>query len=288
MTAAVECTTRKMAINPPTCRCDECAQKRYRARKKARLGIPNGAPAVEAVLPVLDMMIAQRYDTVAASSATGVPQDTIGQWMNSRRRGQALKIWPAGRIALANHQPPTAGTMSALVPKRKLRALAAIGHSIPALLAEVLPDIPFHTGKTMLGEVRSGLRKTMPVTCVIAVDTYYARWHMHPVAGTRSSRCTRAVARRNKWAAPLAWDDIDDPDPLVYPVGWTFRSVGRPKGQVDPQVVERAIAGDNLTPLTIAEKRIIVPRMVAEGYHARDITRMTGITKPERYLEATA
>lgn len=82
---------------------------------------------------------------------------------------------------------------------------------------------------------------------------------------------TLALARRNKWAAPLAWDDIDN-DPAPATVERT--------DEIDHVAVDRAIAGEKIH-LTSAERRAAVTilhnrryggPLIAETLHCNEKT----------------
>jgi len=53
---------------------------------------------------------------------------------------------------------------------------------------------------------------------------------------------------------------------------------------IDWAVVERRLAGDKSVPMNTGERREIVARARARGMSLLDITHLTGIGKPERYL----
>lgn len=95
------------------------------------------------------------------------------------------------------------------------------------------------------------------------------------------STITKARAARKGWMPPLAWDNIDDPDEKP-----TLGRKGRPqrqKAEVDRAVVERVLAGEQLH-TTVAEKRIIVARWVAQGRSKRQLFQRMG-WKEGRYAE---
>jgi hypothetical protein len=89
------------------------------------------------------------------------------------------------------------------------------------------------------------------------------------------SAITRRRAERAGYMPPLAWDDIDnDPHPATGE-----------KGDVDPVVVERILAGHNM-PATRAERLEVIRRWVADGRPLRELAALTG-WKIERYYKAS-
>jgi len=97
---------------------------------------------------------------------------------------------------------------------RKIRALAAAGHELRSIAAELgmkpqaLANI-IHDYKPSAGRVT---RKTWD-----KVDDLYQRLHMTPGPSSR----TKAIAAKRGWPPPLAWDDIDDPNET--PTDWHYR-----------------------------------------------------------------
>lgn len=91
-------------------------------------------------------------------------------------------------------------------------------------------------------------------------ELYESLSHLLPPTETRGQRIsvnrTRALARRNGWAPPLAWDDIDaDAKPAAT----------EPTRDVDEVAVELAIRGQKVR-LTPADRRACVSRLHAERY----------------------
>lgn len=90
---------------------------------------------------------------------------------------------------------------------------------------------------------------------------------------------TRNQARRLGYAAPAAWDNIDDP--AERPSG-LVTSARKPPAGFDESRVQRRMLGDRSVKLHKGEPVEVVRRMLAEGLSLNEIRRRTGL-KPERY-----
>jgi len=106
-------------------------------------------------------------------------------------------------------------------------------------------------------------------------DLYDRLWDTQPPRATPAQRQAAAMARahasEHRWAAPLAWDDIDtDRRPHCDP---DIRSGQANVEHLDEIAVERAVAGDGvrLGDLTCAEQAEVVHRLTERGTSIRDI-----------------
>ncbi len=156
------------------------------------------------------------------------------------------------------------GFIPALGTRRRLQALAAIGHSSTEL------------GRR-LGCTGANVRKIRAAATVLRptaarIHRLFAELAMTPGVGAEAAM-TRAHARRAGWWPPLAWDDIDDP-------AETPRR-GRPSvGEVDALAVEHAAAG--LIPFTRlhgVERAVVVAQLTAAGLSIRQIADRLRITE---------
>jgi hypothetical protein len=102
--------------------------------------------------------------------------------------------------------------------QRRLRALHAIGWSMRALALEVGEEHP----TSLLNLVRREQPKFVRRPFALMILDAYERLCMTPRTGSGATRA-RNTARRNGWAAPLDWDDIDrDEQPVatVHRITW--------------------------------------------------------------------
>lgn len=114
----------------------------------------------------------------------------------------------------------TSYVIDATGTRRRLQALAALGWGTMTLAAmtgihpRYLPDL------------RAGrVERVTPQTAVKVREAYSRLCMKVPTAGTPQSRGqTRARARRNGWAGPLAWDNIDDPNEAPVGMDWSPRT----------------------------------------------------------------
>lgn len=91
----------------------------------------------------------------------------------------------------------------ALGPRRRLRALMALGWTMPALDTEL--GVPGATKRLVNSD-----RPVIHVDRARLVADVYERLCMTIPTGWAAER-TRAIAVRRGWRPPLWWNDIDDP-----------------------------------------------------------------------------
>jgi hypothetical protein len=91
------------------------------------------------------------------------------------------------------------------ITARKIRALMAIGYT-----RQQISDASGVGDKKYISVLARGSTRIYPQTAA-AINHLYDRWHMTPQVTTAAKRVVTS-ARRQGWAPPLAWDDINDPD----------------------------------------------------------------------------
>lgn len=124
-----------------------------------------------------------------------------------------LRTWRAVTSA------PTQVPLTSIGASRRIRALTALGYSLPAIARE--------TGihhDTIL-DARKDDTRIVQVRVREAVAAAYTRLEMRLPVGTTQQECagiTRArnLAARNGWCPPMAWDHIDDA--TEQPHGWHY------------------------------------------------------------------
>ena len=161
--------------------------------------------------------------------------------------------------------------------RRRLQALACIGHT-PARIAHGT-GIP--AWAVLLATTSD--RYTLTTRHRDAAHAYYQAHQDHPVTGPEADR-TRADARTARWAAPAAWDDIDNPD--EHPTGHLYCAA--PDCQRDSRYADgycaahhqQARRGAPTTPtrtLTIPDHDTVI-RLTRQGMSAREIAERLGVT----------
>lgn len=159
--------------------------------------------------------------------------------------------------------------VSALGTTRRLRALMAIGWDQRTLATHL------GWGNTRVSNLVRGLNSEVTWSTAERVRVVYDRLHMTPMDGTFAARLVRTLARRQGWAAPLAWDDIDhDPEPAG----------GAVVDAVDPVVVDRILAGEWRLPATREERVEVCRRFPGTTYQLASLVAW----KPERYWKRSA
>lgn len=188
------------------------------------------------------------------------------------RRAEA-RYEQARQLDLLNGRPRT---IPALGTQRRLRALVALGHTF-ARIGEGL-------GITAAAAHAAAKRDRIYVRATTAakVDALFEAWSMTLPPTTTSidrknAAYARTVARRNGWAPPLAWDNIDT-DEVPHAV--------IEHEDLDQVVVERLLAGERI-PSTPAEKHEAMRRWLAAGRSERSLCLVHG-WKESRYTERRA
>lgn len=222
-----------------SCRCPDCHPIRLRMAKLARNGIRPPRRSDEAWAEV-DRLTELGWTPRAIASASGLSERTIRGAMVRRDEGH-LSTWTSSvSEAIIRHAPwPTVGHVSAIGSMRRLQGLTALGWTLDALAAE--SGLPI----TTLSVVRAGRTRQIHAGTRSAIDSLYERLSFT----TGASDVARAIASKQRWAPPLAWDEaaIDDPGAVPSGVGYTAgrhrtrESIVdlRDAGLTDRQIAER-------------------------------------------------
>ena len=195
----------------PGCKCGPCAQERARYQARRALLAATGRGLTVEAAPTaahVQHLLADGGGWNQLRAVSGASFSTISDLNNGRRK----KIYrtTADKFLSIRLEDVLPGPLfvPAFPTERRLRALMAISHS-PAAIAEAaglhetsITDIVYGHGTDMV----------RPRTARLIAEAYE---HLSARPGTHSLSRRRAAERR--WAAPLAWDDIDDPDekPIV-------------------------------------------------------------------------
>lgn len=122
---------------------------------------------------------------------------------------------------------PAAGTI------RRAQALVALGWTMGQIATEAGVSV------NTLRSIQYHGSQTVHSTTAAAVRDAYERMSMTLPDGPSAAR-TRALARKNGWPPPLAWNNIDDENET--PVGWQYQRPDRAA-----EIRELADHGENAT-----------------------------------------
>lgn len=178
-------------------------------------------------------------------------------------------------------------TTSGVGAARRIQALVALGYSFGDI------GQAFGLGHDQPRKWALG-QDIVRVSTFARIDAVYDALSMTPPPAStprerRRATYARTVARKHGWVPPLAWDDIDtDDQPLLDYVTYNAEpaqpcnTTGAEYQDIDPVVVHRVLAGQNVPTATHAERVEIVRRWRATGRPVRELALITG-WKPERY-----
>lgn len=205
------------------CRRNECLVAARRQRKRQRYARTHGHAATVSAHEaatygrrlVQTGMSPADLAAEAGLSAKTVTDVLSGRCINVYRTTAAAVLRVA--VPARGHRPTVDGNVDATAARRRLRALTALGFTLPVLAQE--------TGSTpgTIGSLRQGRRRRLRITLDRSIAEAYDRlWDADPGGyGASPSGATRARnwARACGWAPPVALDDDRITDPTYVPVG---------------------------------------------------------------------
>jgi hypothetical protein len=179
-------------------------------------------------------------------------------------------------IIMADGQPPgpvtdlatAAAVRSAAGTRRRLQALAVMGHSTAELAARM--EMP----AGVVRRLQRGNRATVPAAIAnAAVALYDQLWD---VRGT-SHPAVRAMAERHGWVPPLGWDDDNEAghgidDQAAVAADWKPRRHTRPLADRIEDFAE--VLADGYTPKQAAW-RLGIPRSTLHKLQSQTRLRVT-------------
>lgn len=238
---------------------DRRTQLRY--EKKWRLARAEGKPTSYVDGNTVRAHIQQLLDwdcsLRAIAHAAGVATTPLSALMTSnhtnvqRRTGVAV-------LALTLHDVITRAESSHYLPRwaaqRRIRALMALGHSHEDITAHLRPGL---RSTNILGP---NIERAPYLRAHTWRDVDRAYQALSAQPGT--SELTRRRARTRGWPAPLAYDNIDDPNEqpaMELPNDPTF---------IDKVAVERAMEGHHV-PLTSMERAAAITALTTDGMSLR-------------------
>jgi transposase-like protein/lambda repressor-like predicted transcriptional regulator len=255
---STECIRRK-GSEWTLCQCASCRKEMRRKVKLRRSGVA----AVRDQRPAARRRIAEwmraGYSIGLLAQATGIRKATLQRQMAGTR--SAISHSTAARIMAASlGDLQTGGFVPSVGTVRRLRALTAMGWSMPQLADRC--DVREST----LHALRDPAHRFTRPMYANAVAALYDEFSTQ--RGPSQYAATRAL--RRGWLPPHVWDDIDDPteDPLAE----------SDAQEVDEVAVQRAMTGDRVH--TTRAERIEATRRLAElGVPDSEIAERIGVAE---------
>lgn len=233
--------------------CDPCreAKRTYARRhsKEAKLGRPRLVDA-DMLRRHVKALVREGMTRSDIARAAGVDHETVRFILGGARQVN-VKTFRALAAVTPSGQSET--FMRRDLAARKIRALAAIGHPLkfiaaelgmrPQALANIIHDYRPHQNRVT--------RETWD-----AVSALYDRLHMTP----GPSNATRNIAAKRGWPVPLAYEDIEDP--TEQPADWQYVADNRADQLRD--------LADMNAGVTEACRRLKISRAALEKWCARN------------------
>lgn len=185
------------------CRCGPCraANTAYSRTRNRLIAYGQWQPNVDGgqVREHLALLAARGWSQWQIAVAAGADQATISRVMSAPDR--MVRVETARKIlAVDPASHPGSGFMPVVGSMRRLRALAAVGHGLPAVAAVS------GLSESGLSVVRRGVTATVEYATHVAVMGAYGELSMVRGEGRGASRARRVAADAG-WVPPLGWDD---------------------------------------------------------------------------------
>lgn len=167
------------------------------------------------------------------STTTGCGRETLHHIYRQR----CTKIRPGTESRILAVEPwqtkPLTFAVDSTGTVRRLRALAAIGHTSSAIAAAS------GCSPKALPTITKQRRHRVRVAMAIKIKAAYEELSISPASPTPASERTRTIASQHGWQPPHAWQglDIDDPDitPHTAPDAAPETATGTPLGSSKPR-----------------------------------------------------
>lgn len=184
----------------PACRCAACVRYKRRQRKLLAAGLVQ-RPSNDAAWAVIDWMLARNWTATAISSACRLPKRIVHGFVREAAAGHRRRFTAGIASRIINHGEPTRGYVTAIGARRKVRALAVMGHD-----QKTIADAA-GVGSTTIAAIQRGSSEQVSPRIAAAVDRAWHALTRHP--GNSPGARERALAA--DWYGVAAYDDIDDP-----------------------------------------------------------------------------
>lgn len=197
------------------CRCTVCRDANRRESKRYRVQGPRNTmvDATRTHLHIQSLLAAGMSFNALAKTAGYSSRNALVSILESKR----VRATTQARILAVTIESDTRpeAYVSALGSRRRLQALAAIGYSHRDLAAHLGVD------RGDIQHVQSGSQKTVRRFRAEAIAAMFDTLSMTLGGNTRAA----AYAARQRWAAPLAWDEGAIDNPKARPHGHEHRVI---------------------------------------------------------------
>lgn len=191
------------------CRCEPCRAKASRVERERKTAIAEGRyhggkRSVARSIAHISLLARAGMTYKQIADRAGVNPQTIHRIMTGRTM---VVVGATERAILATRlhvERPAYAQVDSTGTRRRLGALVTLGYT-EAELSRMLGKAEKWVSKALRG--RSVLEQSRR-----DVVDLFERLSMTPAPETREAKFARAWAKKNGYASPLAWDNIDDPN----------------------------------------------------------------------------
>jgi transcriptional regulator with XRE-family HTH domain len=271
------------------CERPECIEAHYQAGKRSRLNRQRG---IRATVPAgsvrahAERLIRAGMPLRDIAAQAGVSESTVSTVV-SGRAADVYRQTASALLAIPIPGPGYArrfdGLVDATGARRRLRALTALGYTLPVLAGQV--GVTTET----IGGIRQGRRRQLRVSANQAIIAAYDRlWKVDPVsvgASEVGAAKARAHAAKSGWVSPLAWDDEAIDDPNAVPQTEAEEELG--DDFVDEAAVRRYLT-DPGAQVTDAERLAAIVEVFRRGLGYVDVDSLHNLPKgtTQRWVDA--
>lgn len=265
--------TRRAGSYWSKCVCADCRRDRARKRAHHYGGLTWRVPQ-DVAWAVLAAKIDDGWTARALGSATNLGPDYFDRHVAQHRKGNEVLLGPNIAAIIMRMGTPTEGQVGAESSRRRLRALAAVGHGLNTLTIET------GLGFSTLAAIRSSRAVRVGAQRARVIAEVYDRLHMTVGGDAQAIQ----QARSKGWPSPLAWNDIDaDRKPPKVETAGDWNDL------IDDAVVQRVIdSGTKPRRLTRAEGAEIARVLLSRGLSTHQIERNYGINTARYRQEGSA
>lgn len=228
--------------------CDACRSAANRARKARDLDRIAGRPRI-VELGGRAHHILTTQPRVQLEKATGIRRPKLMLYTNG---GPECRVHRSTRDRIL----AAGGGWTVVGITRRVQALSALGWSLAALSDEM------GLSKDSLGRARNGHRTFIRHSFAETIVEHYGQLQAQRAPRHRGSIRVIADARRNQWAPPMAWDNIDDPNEKPSGIASTKPRKNQRKADVLAEVQHLMSLGESIE--QVAKALGLTPESLAD------------------------